>query len=89
MNSPDLSRVAWRKSSHSGANGSCVEVAPVPGAALDGTALDSTALTSTGSPPGMIAVRDSKNRSGPALVFTARQWRTFAAGVKAGELDLA
>jgi hypothetical protein len=89
MNSPDLSRVAWRKSSYSGANGSCVEVAPVPGAALDGTALDSSTLRSVGSPPGMIAVRDSKNRSGPALVFSARQWRTFAAGVKAGELDLA
>jgi hypothetical protein len=89
MSNPDLSRVAWRKSSYSGANGSCVEVAPVPGAALGSTALDSTALSSTGSPPGMIAVRDSKNRSGPALVFTAPQWRMFAIAVKAGELDLA
>jgi Domain of unknown function (DUF397) len=81
MSSPDLSRVEWRKSSYSGANGSCVEVAPVPGAVLGSTA--------PGSPPGMIAVRDSKNRSGPALVFTARQWRAFAAGVQTGEFDLA
>lgn len=36
----------------------------------------------------MIAVRDSKDRGGPALVFTARQWRSFAAGIKAGELGL-
>jgi hypothetical protein len=36
----------------------------------------------------MIAVRDSKNRSGPTLIFTARQWRAFAAGIKGGHLDL-
>ena len=27
MNEPDLSRAQWRKSSHSSANGQCVEVA--------------------------------------------------------------
>jgi hypothetical protein len=84
MNSADLSRIAWRTSSYSGANGSCVEVAPLAGAALDGVA----ATDSTGASGGVIAVRDSKNRSGPALVFTAGQWRTFAAGIKAGQLDL-
>jgi len=36
----------------------------------------------------VIAVRDSKDRRGPALTFTARQWRSFAAGIKAGELSL-
>ena len=36
--------------------------------------------------PDAVAVRDSKDRGGPALVFTARQWRSFAAGIKAGEL---
>jgi Domain of unknown function (DUF397) len=84
MNSPDLSRIAWRKSSYSGANGSCVEVAPLAGAALDSAAADD----GSGVSRGVMAVRDSKNRSGPALVFTTRQWRTFAAGIKAGELDL-
>jgi hypothetical protein len=29
--------------------------------------------------PGIIAVRDSKNRRGPALTFTSDQWRTFIA----------
>lgn len=28
---------------------------------------------------GMVGVRDSKNPSGPALVFTPRQWDTFVA----------
>jgi hypothetical protein len=27
-----------------------------------------------------VAVRDSKNANGPALVLTTRQWRTFLAG---------
>jgi hypothetical protein len=35
-----------------------------------------------------IAVRDTKDRRGPALTFTTRQWRSFAAGIKAGELLL-
>jgi hypothetical protein len=77
MMTPDLSHAEWRTSSHSGANGSCVEVAPVPGAG-------SAAVESAGA----IAVRDSKDRRGPALTFTSRQWRSFAAGIKAGELSL-
>lgn len=31
------------------------------------------------------AVRDSKDPSGPALVFSAVQWVVFTAGVRAGE----
>jgi hypothetical protein len=27
--------------------------------------------------PGIIAIRDSKNRQGPVLTFTPNQWRTF------------
>jgi Domain of unknown function (DUF397) len=33
------------------------------------------------------AVRDSKNPTGPALMFTATEWATFTAGVRAGEFD--
>jgi len=38
--------------------------------------------------PGAIAVRDSKNRTGPALIFTPDEWAAFIGGVKGGEFDL-
>lgn len=34
---------------------------------------------------GIVAVRDSKDPEGPALVFTPQGWRAFAAAVAAGE----
>jgi hypothetical protein len=66
--SVDLSRAAWRKSSHSGANGDCVEVAA--------------------NLPRVVAVRDSKDRGGPALAFTRDMWASFLADVKDGKFDL-
>ena len=77
MHDLDLSRLAWRTSSYSGANGSCVEVAP---------ATDAARLDPAGH--GLIAVRDSKDRGGPALVFTTSQWRAFAAGIRDGSLTV-
>jgi hypothetical protein len=73
MPAPDLSRVTWRKSSYSnGTGGSCVEIAVLTPAAGEHD----------------IAVRDSKDPHGPALTFTARQWRAFAAAIKSHALDL-
>ncbi|MFC4588506.1 DUF397 domain-containing protein [Sphaerisporangium corydalis] len=37
--------------------------------------------------PSMFAVRDSKNATGPALVFTRSEWSAFLNGVKAGTLS--
>jgi hypothetical protein len=34
------------------------------------------------------AVRDSKGREGPVLVFTSAEWRAFTCGVRGGEFDL-
>jgi hypothetical protein len=32
--------------------------------------------------PGAVAVRDSKDPDGPALIFTPADWEAFTAGVK-------
>ena len=45
----------WRKSSFSGSNGSCVEVATAEG----------------------VAVRDTTDRDGGTLIFTAEAWQAF------------
>jgi hypothetical protein len=62
----DPARVLWRKSSRSGGQGNCVEVADTPT---------------------VVGVRDSKDESGPVLVFARPEWRAFVAGVKAGDFD--
>lgn len=36
---------------------------------------------------GQVAVRDSKDRQGPALLFTAAEWDAFIGGAKDGEFD--
>jgi hypothetical protein len=72
----DLTGASWRKSSYSGGNGgACVEVAVLPG-------------SKEGSDY-VIALRDSKNPEGPALIFTPDEWTAFTAGVLDGEFDLA
>ncbi|MBW1603163.1 DUF397 domain-containing protein [Streptomyces sp. JJ66] len=61
IESASAAGLEWVKSSYSGNNGNCVEVAVLPGCGR--------------------ALRDSKNPDGPALMFTAGEWHTFAAGV--------
>jgi hypothetical protein len=34
-----------------------------------------------------VAVRDSKDRTGPVLLFTPGEWSAFVEGAKAGEFD--
>jgi len=38
--------------------------------------------------PGLVAVRDSKDRNGPVLAFMPAEWEAFTAGVRDGEFDL-
>jgi hypothetical protein len=68
----DLARVTWRKSSHSTQNGSCIE-AGTTRASIKGSGNE-------------IAVRDSTDRGGPALIFTTAAWREFTATIKSGAL---
>jgi len=70
----DLDRATWRKSSRSAESGSCVEVATVAGSKEESDQV--------------IAVRDSKDRQGPVLIFTPDEWTAFTAGVRDGEFDL-
>ncbi|MCG5439881.1 DUF397 domain-containing protein [Micromonospora foliorum] len=39
------------------------------------------------TPTPTVMVRDSKDRQGPALAFSAGQWVNFVQGTKAGKFD--
>lgn len=68
--SASLSGVHWRRSSHSTAANNCVEAA----------------LIGSGPLSGQLAVRDSKDVRGPALLFTPAAWTEFLAAVAEGGL---
>ncbi|WP_067894383.1 DUF397 domain-containing protein [Nocardia vaccinii] len=36
---------------------------------------------------GLVGMRDSKNPTGPALIFTPSEWDAFTAGIQGGEFD--
>ncbi|NKY27477.1 DUF397 domain-containing protein [Nocardia gamkensis] len=36
---------------------------------------------------GMVGVRDSKNPTGPALVFAPHEWDAFSTGIAEGEFE--
>lgn len=37
--------------------------------------------------PGIVAVRDSKDPHGPALLFSPAEWSSFILGTKLGDFD--
>jgi Domain of unknown function (DUF397) len=41
-----------------------------------------------GNLPGIVAVRDSKNQGGPALIFTPAVWQAFTAQMRDSEFNL-
>ena len=84
---PDLSRAMWRKSTRSTAEGqNCVEVTT---AAWRKSRRSSTTgqncVEVATTPLGIVAVRDSKNPTGPALLVPPAEWRSFVAGLKTSQ----
>jgi hypothetical protein len=76
----------WRKSTYStgSATGSdCVEVAAWRKSTHSGSA-NSECVEAGVVGPGRVLVRDTTDRDGGALTFTADAWRAFAAGLKRG-----
>ncbi|MFH0517747.1 DUF397 domain-containing protein [Streptomyces sp. M41] len=61
--STDLPGVRWLRSSYSTGANNCVE----------------TARTPSGPWSGLLAVRDSKDPAGPALLFSPESWAGFTA----------
>ena len=47
-----------------------------------------TCVEVAGNLPDVVALRDSKDRSGPVLTFGPAQWAAFTAGVRQGQFDL-
>ncbi|MBO4256094.1 DUF397 domain-containing protein [Streptomyces griseorubiginosus] len=64
--STDLHGVRWLRSSYSTGANNCVE----------------TALPHSGPAAGLLAVRDSKDPAGPALLFSPESWAEFTAAFR-------
>ncbi|MGP3923378.1 DUF397 domain-containing protein [Streptomyces sp. 8N616] len=73
--SDHLPGVRWRRSSRSTGMNNCVEAA----------------VLASEQPPVngalRVAVRDSKNTAGPALLFSPAAWSSFVDAVRAGRFD--
>ncbi len=63
----DCVEVGWHTSSYSASNGGCVEVGRHTDSDENGVVTD------------RVLVRDSKDRTAPALTFSATAWRAFLA----------
>ena len=70
----------WRTSSFSGNGGNCVEVGGWRRSSFSGNG-GGTCVEVSGALRGVL-VRDTKDRAGPVLGFTAEAWRRFADRVK-------
>ncbi|WP_338684796.1 DUF397 domain-containing protein [Streptomyces acidiscabies] len=84
-----LEGAAWIKSSYSNNGGACVEAASLEGVAWikssysnnGGTCVEAAPLPTT------IALRDSKNPDGPALLMPPAAFHTFLTGVRDGRFS--
>lgn len=79
----DATGLVWRKSSRSGNDSNCVEIAVWRKSSRSGNAGNCVEI---GSGAGVVGVRDSKNPHGPKLALTPAAWNAFRTGIKAGPL---
>jgi Domain of unknown function (DUF397) len=82
----DLSPVIWRKASYSGGNGGeCVEVGVWQKSSYSGgNGGDCVEVSAALTPSVVCLVRDTKNRDGARLAFTAGAWDSFVSAIKDG-----
>ena len=73
MTAPEPYGIVWRTSSYTGTNGACVEV----GWRTSSYSGTSGNCVEVAPAPDAVLVRDSKNRTGPALTIPPTAWRTF------------
>ncbi len=73
MTAPEPDRIVWHTSSYSASNGACVEIGWRTSSYSNGAA----ACVEVAPVPDAVLVRDSKNRTGPALTVPTPAWRTF------------
>lgn len=83
-----MEHLTWRKSSYSGSQKDCIEVAELPATwrkssfSSGGKECVEVADLSAGT-----AVRDSKDPAGPVLMFSGPQWSEFTTAVQSGQFD--
>lgn len=83
----ELTWARWRKSSYSGTSGNCVEVAEATWGKSSLSGRSQTCAEIASDRPAAIGVRDSKDPSGPVLVFAPGAWRAFITEVKNHRFD--
>jgi hypothetical protein len=78
-----IDQMVWRKSSYSGVNGDCVEVAHIPaGFRKSSYSGDQAECVEVADLPCGAAVRDSKHPSLGHIAFPAAEWDAFLASAQ-------
>ncbi|MGQ0778359.1 MAG: DUF397 domain-containing protein [Pseudonocardiales bacterium] len=73
MTAPEPDSIVWHKSSYSGVSGNCVEV----GWRTSSYSGVNGGCVEVAPAPDRVQVRDSKDRTGPALTVPTPAWHTF------------